>query len=440
VEKKIIVRGDPNGTVGLKKDTALHIAAEEGNLSICQLLVAKDATVDAFNAFNETPLRYAVNGNQLDVAEYLLEKGAEVNKKDKNHYRTSLHVAAMKGYLNMCKLLVSQGASIDALDLFNNTPLCFALSRKQSEVARYLLDIGANPSVLHAPARDGDLRVCQKLLANGATIDALDSQNRTALWYAVKSGESSSTKYLLDNGANPNVRGGHLQNTILHAAVEENDLNMCQILVAMGANIDALDLQNGTPLMYAVKYNRSDVARYLLENGANPNTKGGILHQAANQGNVGLCQLLVSKGADIHTFNSNNETALMIALNKIFLSNMYCQRDLAIVEYFLKNKAVYKSTIKKDVKDKYVAIFKKILTKWYPTIYKLAYNGSLKSICRDVIWKNIGNVELSFFLNGFNIPECLKKYIIFTEELRHVSQDRFSQDLSEKIFNLFTHC
>ena len=58
---------------------------------------------------------------------------------------------------------------------------------------------------LHKAARDADLTACQDALADGAEIDALGAQGRTALHRALGSGSVEVNKYLLDTGANPQI-------------------------------------------------------------------------------------------------------------------------------------------------------------------------------------------------------------------------------------------
>ncbi|XP_065565838.1 26S proteasome non-ATPase regulatory subunit 10-like [Artemia franciscana] len=157
---------------------------------------------------------------------------------------TALHCAARKGNLEICQLLVSKGAIIDALDSDNRTALHFAAS-------------------------EGNLEICQLLVSKGATVDALDSDNWTAL----------------------------------HFAASKGNLEICQLLVSKGTIIDTVDSDNWTALFYAVAMNQLHVIEYLLEKGANPNAKDHkritVLHEAAFKGNLEICELLVSKGAII---------------------------------------------------------------------------------------------------------------------------------------------
>ncbi|KAK2711655.1 ankyrin repeat domain-containing protein 2-like [Artemia franciscana] len=91
------------------KCTALHVAARQGNLEICQVLVSKGATVDALDSENGTALHFAAFKGNLEICQLLLSKGATVDAIDLENW-TALQIAASEGYLEFCQLLVSKGA------------------------------------------------------------------------------------------------------------------------------------------------------------------------------------------------------------------------------------------------------------------------------------------------------------------------------------------
>ena len=361
---------------------------------------------------------------------------------------------------------ISRGVSVNALNSEGKTALYYAVISHELDVTRYLLENGANPNakcgktILQEAARVGCLNICRLLVAKGACIDALNERNETALYYGVVSNSLDVTTYLLENGANTNLNELDNHKTLLHAAAEFASLKICQLLVTKGTTIDALDMCNRTPLYYSIVEEKFDVTKYLLENGANPNAefefpygdsdsiwdmdfiymdfqdetmkyREKILHVAARQGNLDIFKLLISKGADMNCLTSKDETPLMIALEYSLLSRNHLQNYLFITEYILKNIPVYNAKLKRNVKDKYKKIFKqavaskhvlKKLEPWLRKMCKLASeksDDSLKSLCQDVIWKNIDITKISDIINGLNIPECLRRYVIYAEELKY---------------------
>lgn len=84
-----------------------------------------------------TSLHEAAKYGDLEVVEYLVEKGANVNEKDDDGY-TPLHVAAKKGYLEIVEYLVEKGAKINEKDKSAKTPLQLAYDNGNQEVVNYL--------------------------------------------------------------------------------------------------------------------------------------------------------------------------------------------------------------------------------------------------------------------------------------------------------------
>ncbi|XP_065580125.1 histone-lysine N-methyltransferase EHMT2-like [Artemia franciscana] len=196
-------------------------------------------------------------------------------------------------------------------------------------------------TALHCAARKGNFEICKLLVSKVATVDVLDSDNRTALYDAVIKNQLHVIEYLLEKGANPNSKD-HKCNTVLHIAASKGNLDICKLLVSKGATVDALNSYNRTALFNATKKDQIRVIEYLLEKGADPNSKGHkcntVLHIAASKGNLDICKLLVSKGATVDALNSYNRTALFYAAKK---------NQIRVIEYLLEKGAKRNSKVHK---------------------------------------------------------------------------------------------
>lgn len=88
-------------------------------------------------------------------------------------HRTSLHVAADKGYLSCVHVLVQAGAQVDVMDRNQLTPLMLAASKGRTEVVKYLVRVGADIAIkgedgmtaLHMAAKEGHLEACRIILS-----------------------------------------------------------------------------------------------------------------------------------------------------------------------------------------------------------------------------------------------------------------------------------
>ena len=76
-------------------ETPLHIACNQGYLSIVQYLIEKGANIEAKDKYQQTPLHIACQNNNLPVVQYLIEKGANIEAQDYQK-RTLIHGFSMK--------------------------------------------------------------------------------------------------------------------------------------------------------------------------------------------------------------------------------------------------------------------------------------------------------------------------------------------------------
>lgn len=123
--------------------TALHYAASYGYLEIAELLLTKNADVNAKASKGDTPLHYAASYGHKDIEELLLSNKANVNIGD-GIGRTPLYDAAAGGRIEEVKILLAAKADVDARTLHGHTPLSTAAARGREDVVRLLIENGAN--------------------------------------------------------------------------------------------------------------------------------------------------------------------------------------------------------------------------------------------------------------------------------------------------------
>ena len=140
------------GKINFQKDIRrdLRCAFDKGNENeIIKILRSGVVDLDGFYLTqNDLPLVRATEWGWKDVVKYLLEEGADVNKREKHNGLTALHEAAIGGHYDIAKLLFVRGANINVRDIvFGFTPLHAASIGGHTNVVKLLLDAGADVNV-----------------------------------------------------------------------------------------------------------------------------------------------------------------------------------------------------------------------------------------------------------------------------------------------------
>lgn len=126
-----------------RETSVLHIASQNGDLALIEFFLDNGMNIN-MTVDGETPLLKAVSSNRVDAVKYLIAKGADVNGNPKKAGMLPLHEAAKLGNLNMVWLLFNAGANIHINQGTYGTPLYQAVINGKIEIAKQLIDLGAN--------------------------------------------------------------------------------------------------------------------------------------------------------------------------------------------------------------------------------------------------------------------------------------------------------
>lgn len=122
---------------------------------------------------------------------------------------------------------------------------------------------------------------------------------------------------ILDNGGSintvlPGLIANHEKDSLIHAAIYYNELELFRQLMALHADIKVRDDSGRTPLICAALFNHHEMVKMLLEAGADPNerdhSKQTALHWVAQNGGKESAELLLSHGADMYALDSEGKT------------------------------------------------------------------------------------------------------------------------------------
>uniref|UniRef100_A0A668AHD3 BCL3 transcription coactivator n=1 Tax=Myripristis murdjan TaxID=586833 RepID=A0A668AHD3_9TELE len=217
-------------------------------------------------------------------------------------YCRALHIAVVQGQLGIVHTLIYllRLANRD-LDIYNNlrqTPLHLAVITRQADMVEALLRAGADSA-------------------------ALDRNGQTALHLCCEYDQQDCLSVILF--LSPPSACLEIRNyeglSPLHLAVQRGHKDLARTLLEAGADINAMDIKSGqSPLMHAVESNNADMVHFLIESGCDVNSQSysgnTALHSACGRGQVETVRLLLKSGADSSLKNYHNDTPLMVAKNK----------------------------------------------------------------------------------------------------------------------------
>ena len=143
---RLLLNHNPNLVFGKNSEgfTALHYAAFYGYMEIADLLLTKNADVNAKTGKGETPLHFAASYGHKDIAELLLSNKANINVRDGIGCTPLYYYAATNGRIEEVRMLLAAKADVNAATLRGYTALSGAASYGREDIVRLLIDNGAN--------------------------------------------------------------------------------------------------------------------------------------------------------------------------------------------------------------------------------------------------------------------------------------------------------
>ena len=376
-------RADVKKSVHPEGETPLMAASRTGKLDAVELLLEAGSDPNAADSYqNETALMWAAEEGHVDVVNALLAAGANPNAKahvsqltERKHADhstggfTALMFAVRNGHENVVRALVKSGADLKATNGDGVTPTSIAIVNDRFDLARTLLDLGADPNDgalffavdMHDATTDMRAR-------DGSRLRADHPNQLTAL---------DLVKLLLERGADPNKPFvGQIHNTSLCCGEEQNaspffraaiasDVEVLKLMIQHGAQLEWSPTEikkktdgddagggqgrgananvgktaamvtmaggRGAPFAAGPGFERliappyrepairepGQALKVLLEAGANPNAKSTdgstLLHQAVTARRTDMIRALVAAGAKLDTVNKDNLTPLQLA-------------------------------------------------------------------------------------------------------------------------------
>eukprot|EP00696_Hemimastix_kukwesjijk_P001875 gnl/Hemi2/12278_TR4200_c0_g1_i1.p1 gnl/Hemi2/12278_TR4200_c0_g1~~gnl/Hemi2/12278_TR4200_c0_g1_i1.p1 ORF type:complete len:391 (+),score=108.20 gnl/Hemi2/12278_TR4200_c0_g1_i1:169-1341(+) len=341
----------------------LHRAAKSCNKNFAKWLLRRGASAELRSFADLTPLMVAASSGCHEVAQILIDRGADMDARDSQDSRAPLHMAAEAGSLPTVGLLLSRGADPNATDSKDLTALDYAAASCSLAVVKKLVEDSKADGYLELH-RQSAVEIaaeanCPKAMAvlfdkfrlkpsQALFGQALESCRVDSVSFMLARDKSLATtplsspplhsltclpclKPLLASGASPSQTDNEGNNAFHSLSA------LCQtpVLSALlpSSPSEALEAVNGlgeTPLVTALRSSCPAAAAALMRGGAsvNPATlpadKMGPLHWAAQQCSQELVTSLLAKGADKEALNDAGLTPrALAAMNNCFVLSRY---------------------------------------------------------------------------------------------------------------------
>jgi ankyrin repeat protein len=236
---------------------SLRNAAGAGHLEVVKLLLARGADPNQPEpgiAPRGGALHCAIGGKHYEIVKLLLESGADPNSEVEssgNCVSMAKHVGAPR---RMLDLLFSYGG---------------VMGTGMADLETLAAMLHVNPR-LEVGERFDSPEMAQLILRHQPDL-LTRRPDPTPWWSSATPQNAEFARWLIDRGLDPNRRNW-LGITMLHRCGEKGDIAIAEVLLAHGADIDAIETEwSSTPLGFAARVGKTEMAQWLLARGADPN-------------------------------------------------------------------------------------------------------------------------------------------------------------------------
>lgn len=314
-EKKDFMRtllengADTELTNNYNGNTALLNACERRNIEGFKLLLEYNANINVQDEFKKTPLILACDADSYDIVKILLEHNADINLSD-HRKETPLMYAVEEKNRDIVELLLKYKPDLTLKNESSKTALDIAYKRNNyvKEITDLIKEASSREIQFLYAAAENNIDKVLKYIAEGIDInntidESNDSIGSNALILASEFHHKEIIKILLENNADVNFKNYLNKTALEYVASNDDNFDIALEFIKRGTDVNALDNENATPLMYAASHNAKKILNLLIEHNADINiqTKSGYtaLILAAMHNHINIVKILIENKADV---------------------------------------------------------------------------------------------------------------------------------------------
>ena len=280
------------------------LACSAGNVTLFkELFEAQKSTLEEEDLDGETVLFYALSAESWPIMELLIANGANVNHQDK--YGTTVFMQSALKEKKEYYALLKQAKPDLKLKNNNGQNIISFLMDSKSYVANEILEMNSLGASMDVRSTQGEtmgfyamvassMEILIRLKNSGLSLDAFDSNG-----HRPNCENLEVLKFAISNGCNPN-REDTWGDSYLSRALKENDTELALFLIRNGADVNWK--KRDEPIVFEmVKTNNFNGLQILIENGAKINVSDRfgetLMNKAESEGNESIVAYLKSRGA-----------------------------------------------------------------------------------------------------------------------------------------------